>query len=73
MSAKQRYEASGGHVALGFVLVFTSLVALMGYAGACQQEAMRAECDAKGGDFVWRAHSESLCVPKGQVITLSIK
>lgn len=73
MSAKQRYDASGGHVALAFVAVFTGLVFLMGYAGACQQEAMRVECEAKGGDFVWRPHGESLCVPKGQVITLTIR
>lgn len=75
MSVKQtsQYEASGGPVALMFLAVFTGLVFLMGYAGACQQEAKQAECEQKGGEFVWRSHSEPLCLPKGQVIPLTVR
>lgn len=70
-TALQKYEESGGWVALTFITVFIVLVGLMGYAGHAQKEAARAECDLKGGDFLARGH-EILCVPKGQVITLSM-
>lgn len=73
MRARQRYEASGGYVALAFILTFFSLVALMAYAGVRQEAAERSECETKGGEYVWRPHSESLCLPKGQVIPLSIR
>lgn len=73
MTARQKYEDSGGLVALIFILGFFALVGLMGYAGAQQQAAMRSQCADKGGDLIWRPHGNSLCVPKGQVIILTEK
>lgn len=72
-AALQKYEESGGWVAVTFLVIFTAMIGLMGYAGHLQREAMRGECDALGGDFVVRPHGESVCVPKGQVITLSMQ
>lgn len=72
MSALQTYEQSGGWVALTFLTIFAALIGLMGYAGHCQKVELRAECERKGGEFVWRPRAENLCVPKGQVIPLSM-
>lgn len=66
----QKYEESGGWVAVTFLIIFVALIALMGYAGYSQREAARAECAEKGGDFIAKPHGENLCVPKGQVISL---
>ena len=68
----KKYEESGGWVAVTFFTFFVAMIVLMGYAGHQQKVAMRAECESKGGEFVWRPHSESLCIPKGQVIPLSM-
>lgn len=71
--ALQKYEESGGWVAITFLTIFVALIILMGYAGYTQREQARAECETLGGDFIAKPHGENLCVPKGQVITLSIR
>lgn len=64
MRAIQRYESSGGCVALTFMLAFLLMTAVMGYLGAKEREEQRASCEASGGSFIYQIRPKSICLKR---------